>query len=432
MSQRRILLGLVLLSFIGAFYKSRFYPVVSPFSVPVTQALDYSSPVFESRFASTKPFTSVHAGSMVELKNGSIRAFWFSGSREGASDVTIRSAVFDPAASGWSDEREVVSRESTQAGLHRYISKLGNPVPMRASDGRLWVFYVTVSMGGWAGSSITAVTSDDEGVTWSAPRRLHSSPFLNISTLIKGAPFLYADGTMGLPVYHEFLAKFPEILRIDNRGNVLDKQRLAAAGHGAIQPVLLVQNAQNALVLTRNSSRESPRYAQMMTTQNAGESWSAITPTVLPNSDSALAAVVLPNGRLLAVMNHQESGRENLSLMLSADAGQSWRVVEVLEDQLALRKQKPNEQACLNVVEGLVKQSDAKIAASAVLVKDYVESAKKNVDPADDCNFEFSYPYLIQAQNGDFHVLYTWNRAFIKHLRFNTAWLEQRLNGSKP
>jgi len=39
---------------------------------------------------------SVHAASLIALKDGAIRAFWFAGSREGAADVVINSAVFDP------------------------------------------------------------------------------------------------------------------------------------------------------------------------------------------------------------------------------------------------------------------------------------------------------------------------------------------------
>jgi predicted neuraminidase len=30
----------------------------------------------------------------------------------------------------------------------------------------------------------------------------------------------------------------------------------------------------------------------------------------------------------------------------------------------------------------------------------------------------------MQDRAGDIHVLYTWGRSRIKHVRFNTAWLE--------
>ncbi|WP_206323709.1 exo-alpha-sialidase, partial [Pseudomonas viridiflava] len=94
----------------------------------------------------------------------------------------------------------------------KYIRKLGNPVIALAPDKRLWLFYVSVSVGGWAGSTVNAMVSSDMGANWSPPRQLVTSPFLNISTLVRAAPVFHADGSIGLPVYHEFLGKFAEYL----------------------------------------------------------------------------------------------------------------------------------------------------------------------------------------------------------------------------
>ena len=92
---------------------------------------------------------SVHAASLIALKDGGIRAFWFAGSREGAPDVVINTSVFDPQASRWSAPTVVMDRVSAEKGLSRYIAKLGNPVPARMADGRMQLFFVTVSIGGW-------------------------------------------------------------------------------------------------------------------------------------------------------------------------------------------------------------------------------------------------------------------------------------------
>ncbi len=164
-----------------------------------------------------------HAASLIELKDGKTRAFWFSGSREGARDVAIHSAVFDPQTKQWSREEIVATRQSAQRSLRRYVSKLGNPVCARAPGGELWVFYVTVSVGGWSGSSVSMQSSKDDGETWSGARRLITSPFLNLGTLVKGAPFYYADGTVGLPIYHELFGKMGEIARLDANGQLLYK-----------------------------------------------------------------------------------------------------------------------------------------------------------------------------------------------------------------
>tara|TARA_R100000750_G_scaffold58477_1_gene46213 strand:+ start:420 stop:725 length:306 start_codon:yes stop_codon:yes gene_type:complete len=51
---------------------------------------------WRSAFVSDGDTPLVHAASMVELPDGTLRAFWFAGSREGAADVAIHSSVFDP------------------------------------------------------------------------------------------------------------------------------------------------------------------------------------------------------------------------------------------------------------------------------------------------------------------------------------------------
>jgi predicted neuraminidase len=274
------------------------------------------------------------------------------------------------------------------------------------------------------------MTSLDDGLSWSAPRRLITSPFINISTLIKSPPFLYADGSMGLPVYHEFISKFAEILRLDKSGKVLDMQRLASGGKGTLQPVMLLSNEKDALVLTRYSGADATHRVMGITTDSGGEHWSKPFKTALKNPDAALTALVLPDGKMLAVLNDQEQGRDTLSLQMSADGGSTWRELRRLEEMSALRNKEPEEAVCLKLVESLARSSDAKLElADAQQVADYVESAKVRVRADGGCHFEFSYPYLIQAQNGDIHLAYTWNRTFIKHVVFDQAWLQQRLQG---
>ena len=425
MPNRLLVFCIILICFGFGFYRIFGRTAPEAFQARQAMVIGANEPRFQSNFASSAQHIQTHAASLVELKDGRIRAFWFAGSREGAKDVEIRSAVFDPTSGQWGVEQTVASREGTQQSLMRYVSKLGNPVAGRAADGTLWLYYVTVSMGGWAGSSITAMTSIDEGTTWSPARRLITSPFLNISTLVKGAPFFYTDGTMGLPVYHEFISKFGELLRLDKTGKILDKQRLTAGGSGALQPVVLVRDSSDALVLMRYSGKDTPRRAISVTTNDAGQHWTPSVKSSLLNPDAALSALVLPDGRMLAALNNMEQGRDVLSLVVSADGGKTWKNIYSLEDQ---RNQQPDEARYLKIIEALAKNTDAKAAGAP---GEYVESAKRQECSGHSCRFEFSYPYLIQAQGGEFHLVYTWNRSFIKHIRFNQAWLDQRLKEAK-
>lgn len=418
-SFQALILGVILIAFAAAFYRVAQHPAPVGFQVPEVAAQPGSGKVeFRSHFISSRHNIHVHAASLVELGDGRIRAFWFEGSREGAPDVEVRTAVYDPAKNIWGDASSVANREGTQKGLLRYVKKLGNPVAARAGDGTLWLFYVTVSLGGWAGSSITAITSKDDGVTWSPPRRLVTSPFINISTLVKGTPYFYADGSIGLPVYHEFIGKFGELLRIDNDGNLIDKQRLSS-GKTTLQPAMLIQSPQQATALMRYSGPPPGRVIATATT-DGGLHWSAPASTELPNPNAAVSGVVLPDGRMLLVLNDIEAGRDALSLAVSDDGGITWKKVFMLEDR---RGQGADPASFAQ----LAAQSARATMPDVAKAEAYAESARRIKCAADGCAFEFSYPYLIQTRSGDFHLVYTWNRSYIKHVTFTRAWLDQRL-----
>ncbi len=411
-----VLLGLILLACAAAAYKlSHHASSHATFQIPQISTSNHA-PKISTDFVSTQQNISTHAASLIALKNGAVRAFWFAGSREGAQDVTIRSAVFD--GKKWSAEHDMLDRAHTQHALLRYAKKLGNPVAVRAPDGAIWLYVVTVSLGGWAGSSLTTMTSRDEGATWSTPRRLITSPFINISTLIKGTPFFYSDGTIGLPVYHEFLGKFGELLHLSSDGTVIDKQRLSAGKLG-IQPVMLIQNPNTALVLMRDTGAPPMRILATQTS-DAGLHWSALSKTNLPNPDAAITATVLDDGRMLLVSNDIEQGRNALSLLASSDSGKTWRKIFTFEDQ---RMQSTAPEDFLRNTAQLANATDAHISDANA----YAKSAQQNRCEAAHCGYEFSYPYLIQTGDGDFHLVYTWNRSFIKHVQFSRAWLDGRM-----
>ena len=345
-------------------------------------ALAPSKPSIPSPIATWLPDTgaaSVHAASLIALKDGAVRAFWFAGSREGAADISIYSAVFDPRASSWSAPTVVMDRVSAETGLSRYIAKLGNPVPSRMADGRLQLFFVTVSIGGWAGSSISSIMSDDEGLTWSNPQRLISSPLINLSTLVKSPAVLFTDGRLGLPAYHEWIGRFGEFLRVD-AGQVIDKRRMSS-GRGAIQPLVFVNSAQEGTAYFRQTrSSSQAKQVPVSQTQNAGQSWQGAEDLPMANPNSAVAGLQFNNGVRILVLNNIETGRYRLTLLMSDPKSNQWQVIEVLEDDEALPDQNRKE---------------------------------------------FSYPYLISVDGNDAHLVYTWDRKKIRHRYFSGAWLKR-------
>lgn len=375
---------------------------------------------FVSGFASSDIDEYVHSASLTPISEESLLSVWFAGSREGARDVQIRGARFDVGSETWQDEFVLATRESTQQGLNRYIRKLGNPVVAMAPDRRLWLFYVSVSIGGWGGSAINAMVSDDLGVSWSQPRRLVTSPFFNISTLVRSAPVLHEDGSIGLPVYHEFLGKFAEYLYLSADGEVLDKYRISHGKH-SLQPTIVPTGSDSAIAMLRYAGNEHQRVLASRT-EDAGRTWSEPVPVQPFNPDSSLSAARTHRNTLLVALNNLRVGRFRLSLYETDLAMQNWTFLIDLDaspnvdgDPLpessftpALRRQ---------FMDSSGSDGDAQLSG-------FMAEVDERMCREDGCEFEYEYPYLVRTREGMFHLVYSWNNSFIKHVSFTEDWLE--------
>ena len=315
---------------------------------------------------------AVHAGTITRLHDGRLLAAWFAGTREGANDVHILMSSLASSASEWSEPTAIATREQTTDELNRYIAKLGNPILFADSRKRVWLFYVTVSMGGWSGSSITLKYSDDDGVTWSPAERLVTSPFLNISTLVKGCPMECESGHLLLPVYHEFIRKFGEAIVISPEGLLVSKIRLTAE-QGAIQPWIVPIDRQASMAFYRQSEHQKKLVLMNRLDNVFNSDCGSIKSTDVPNPDAAIAVIRRTNGEYLMACNPVESGRHRLSLATSQN-GLDWKIIRDVE--------------------------------------------------ASDPPAEFSYPYLIQGVRGEYHLVYTWNRTQMRYLAFDERFLE--------
>jgi predicted neuraminidase len=329
--------------------------------------------IFEHRFfESVAEAPSVHSSTITELPDGGFLAAWFGGSREGASDVCIYVSRWDAGGERWGTPRVIVDVATASEELGRYIKKLGNPVLHCDRFGRVWLYYVTVSLGGWSGSSISVKHSDDLGANWNQSRRLVSSPFLNISTLVRSVPIDMEDGTVILPVYHEFLAKFGESLHLSRDGEMIRKNR-TSWGVDSLQPTFVADGRERLIAYYRRGGNAPPKVL-MNESFDSGETWTELRATELPNPNASIAVVRRHNGGFLMALNADETERDDLSLAVSED-GVGWRIVKTLA-------------------------------------------------PAEN-GLESSYPKLIRASDGTYRMTYTSGREKIADVRFNDAWLDK-------
>ena len=379
-----------------------------------------AEPVMERRFVSSDLDDFVHSSSITSLPGGDLLSVWFAGTREGAADVQIRAARFDASKGEWSDEEVLATRELTRAAVGKPIRKLGNPVIARAPDERLWLFYVSVSLGGWAGSAINVMVSEDQGITWSKPRQLITSPFVNISTLVRSAPVFHQDGSIGLPVYHEFLGKFPEYLYLDADGRVVDKFRMAD-GANSLRPTVVPLDERNAIALLRYAGKERGHVLATVTA-DAGQTWSEERPVAPWNPNSSLAAVRSHRDTLLVAQNNLADGRFRLTLDEASFSLGTWSLINTIDESTDAE----GDPIPLETYEPLLREKflEASGPKRQLLLDEYMQLMEGRVCRRGLCNFDYEYPYLIRADDGRFHMVYSWNNSFIKHVTFNRAWLE--------
>jgi predicted neuraminidase len=301
------------------------------------------------------PFPSCHASTVVETPEG-IAAAWFGGTHEQHIDVEI---WFSRKINGqWSEPVSIA--DGVVNGNERYPT--WNPVLFQIPDGDLILYYkVGPSPREWWGMQ---KTSSDNGRTWSEAIRLPD----DILGPIKNKPVLLDNGVLISPSSTEYngwdvhlevsydLGKTWKIV-----GPVNDPDEF-----NAIQPSILTYDDGKLQILCRS---QADKVVAAWSVDN-GKTWSQLTATDLPNPNSGTDAVTLHSGLQLIVYNPtiRDEGqwggsRTPLSVAVSKD-GENWKEVLTLEDQPG----------------------------------------------------EYSYPAVIQSEDGLVHITYTWKRETIKYV----------------
>lgn len=310
------------------------------------------------------PIPSCHASTIAETPSGLVTAF-FGGTHERNPDVCIYVSRMSDGA--WSPLVEVANGVINDN--LRYPT--WNPVLYQVPGGELLLFYkVGPKPDAWWGMLLR---SFDGGITWSEPVALpdgYVGP-------VKNKPVLLEDGTLICPtstedqgwrIHFEYTS---DMGRTWSRSEPINNPRT----YEAIQPsILLHPNGKlQLLARTLNSVLVSSW------SEDDGKSWSLLKESGLPNNNSGTDAVTLKDGRQLLVYNHVKTPvgarggyRTPLNVAVS-DNGIHWDAALVLED--------------------------SEIG-------------------------EYSYPAVIQSSDGMVHVVYTWRREKIKHIKIDPDLLK--------
>lgn len=303
------------------------------------------------------PFPECHASTLVTAPNGKVVAAWFGGTEEGNDDVEIWFSSFESAIKNWSVPKMVAD------GIYegkRY--PCWNPVLVTQGEQLILFYKVGPSPSTWWGMW---KESKDSGETWGPATRLPE----NILGPIKNKPIQLGNGSWlcGSSSEHDGWRAHVEI---GNRelsqwkfiGPLNAKDEIES-----IQPTFLRLKDKSILMLCRTKSAQK---ISMTISKDDGQTWDRLSLLELPNPNSGIDAVTLKDGRHLLIYNHTTrdsrrpgGARAELNVAISED-GLHWSAVAQLEKE------------------------------------------EKG---------EFSYPAVIEGNDGLVHITYTWNRQRIRY-----------------
>ncbi|MFI4912830.1 MAG: exo-alpha-sialidase [Sedimentisphaeraceae bacterium JB056] len=232
-----------------------------------------------------------------------------------------------------------------------------NPVLYKHSNGRLFLYYKIGELGG-TGLNGYQRYSDDNGLTWSYEMAIPSDS----KGPSKNKPVELDNGDIVSPTSGAYVEISNDNAMSWDRAGISNTNDYL----GVIQPTILVYPGGKLQALFRTQENSIAQAYSF----NYGQSWSNLSLSSLPNNNSGIDAVSLSDGRHLLVYNNSTASegswggpRTPLNVAVTSD-GTNWNMVLTLEDE----------------------------------------------------DGEYSYPAVIQADDGLVHITYTWKRLRVKHV----------------
>lgn len=275
---------------------------------------------FETVFTYASPDGTAHAPAILPGAGREFAVIWFDGVRESDNDVRILGVSFP----GPSDVTKVLTRQDASGDISpgQTVLTLGNTI----GDGAGGLLATTVSLGGWAASSVTHLPTTDGVIT--AGRRLNMSPLLARSHLVKSPVVAMSDDGHVLPTYFEMGQAYGVTARLDGSGRVRGLSDMRGPIKG-IQPMVVPLSGTEAIAILRNFE---PGAGPLLLSRSmdGGQTWSAPSPTDLPNPSAPVAAIRLSTGAVLMAFNDGTDRADTLTLAQSRDGGRTWERGHVL------------------------------------------------------------------------------------------------------
>ncbi|MFX0103627.1 MAG: exo-alpha-sialidase [Candidatus Hodarchaeota archaeon] len=313
---------------------------------------------FQKTIITKGKFPFYHCSCLCELPGGSLMATWHAGANEKQKSLSIFGVDYDVSKKAWSEPRMLANTEDrTDCDPGLFFDK---------EKEELWLFYQTMHHGkifgdkyktGYSLCTIKYQKSSDLGKTWEAWNFLRNM----WGWVIRSKAIELQNGDWLLPLHREFIQYQAMFYKSKNRGKSWSRVGRLNAPAGALEPSVaqLPDGRLVACMRTKNG------YTYMSESVDNGDHWSKPVSTGLYNPSSAVDLAVTKEGYLLLAFNDSQKTRAPLTIAGSIDGGKTW-----------------------------IKKTD-------------IVPEKEG---------QFSYPSMLQGQNGDLHVVFSWQRTDIAHV----------------
>jgi len=359
------------------------------------------------------PCVQSHAANLMVLHNGDLGCVWFGGTQEGLSDISVWFSRLPRRASEWSTPVKL-SDDATRSEQ--------NPILFSAPDGRLWLIHTAQKSGNQDTALVRCRVSQDNGQTWGPTETLFDAQGVFVRQ-----PVVVADnGDWLLGVFHcrtEPGAKWvgdndDSAVRISTDQGKTWSEVPVPESTGCVH-MSIVKGRRGLLAFFRSRWADN---VYMSRSTDQGRTWSRPVPTSLPNNNSSIQVTRLANGHLAIVYNDISAAQATERRVSLYD--------EIEDDEPGATEASITAPAGRTAFWG-TPRAPMTIAISA----DDGETWpwKRNLEvgdgycmtnnSADQRNREYSYPSILQTEDGAIHIAYTVWRQKIRYVRVREEWV---------
>ncbi|KAJ5259361.1 hypothetical protein N7478_012342 [Penicillium angulare] len=345
-----------------------------------------------------------HASNLLLLPNGDLLCAYFGGSIEGRPDICIYISRLPSWEAAWSPAIKM-THDHTRSEQNPVLFHIPSTVEIR-------LLYTSQDAGNQDSAVVKQLISSDNGTNWSEPAVL----FGDRGTFIRQPIITLKDGTWVVPIFKCRAEPGERWLGSDDiscvrysrdNGQTWSEKEIPNS-YGCVH--MNIQQLKNGSYLGLYRSRWADNI--YLSTSPNGLDWSEPKATILPNPNAGICFDVLPSGRVVLVYNH--SSKEDA-------IGRRDGLYDDISDGTDTRRNQVNKHG----KEAFWGAPRAPL--SVAWSDDNGETWKwKKLEEGDGycltnnsqkrLNRELSYPSIL-AQEGVFHIAFTYWRQRIKYVR---------------